>query len=238
MNTTTLLPGEESPYGVLIAPQLNAPFHQHIFAARLIMNVDGPENSVYEVNTASKPAGPDNRYGNAFDVQETLLATGKKAQRRINSNSARYWKVVNPSQKNRMGKPVAYRLIPGENCPPFVRPDANIMRMRRAGFAANHVWVTPYKQEEHFPAGDYANQHPTGDGLHRWTVADRNVTNTRVVVWYVFSHNHIPRMEDWPVMPVAHICFYLKPDGFFERNPALDAPNPPNMHAGGEEDYN
>ena len=28
-------------FGVEIAPQLNAPFHQHIFAARLDMSVDG-----------------------------------------------------------------------------------------------------------------------------------------------------------------------------------------------------
>jgi primary-amine oxidase len=35
---------------------------------------------------------------------------------------------------------------------------------------------------------------------------------------------HVPRPEDWPVMPVASIGFALRPDGFFARNPALDVP--------------
>jgi primary-amine oxidase len=222
MNTTTLAPGEKPEYGVEIAPRLNAPFHQHIFAARLVASVDGPNNSVYEVNSASMPAGPGNPYGNAFKAEETLLGTEKQAQRRVNASSARFWRIVNPSRKNRLGQPVGYRLMPGENCPPLVQPDAAVMR--RAGFTANHLWVTPYQPRERYAAGDYPNQHPTGDGLSRWTSADRNVEDTELVVWYVFAANHVPRPEDWPVMPVASIGFHLKPDGFFERSPAMDVP--------------
>ena len=44
------------------------------------------------------------------------------------------------------------------------------------------------------------------------------------MVWYTFGHHHVPRPEDWPVMPVATAGFKLKPVGFFERNPALDVP--------------
>jgi len=36
--------------------------------------------------------------------------------------------------------------------------------------------------------------------------------------------HHIPRPEDWPVMPAEYIGFSLKPAGFFDRNPALDVP--------------
>jgi primary-amine oxidase len=224
MNTTALAPGQKPQYGVEVAPRLNAPFHQHIFAARLDMNVDGPNNSVYEVNTVSLPRGTKNPHGNAFRAEETLFSTEKQAQRRVNASSARFWRIVNPNRKNRMGRPVGYRLVPGENCPPFVQPDTAVMR--RAGFASNHLWVTPYDPQERFPAGDYPNQHPTGDGLPRWTAANREIENTEVVVWYVFGHNHVPRLEDWPVMPVASIGFHLKPDGFFHRNPALDVPPP------------
>ena len=38
------------------------------------------------------------------------------------------------------------------------------------------------------------------------------------------NHHHVPRPEDWPVMPVAKIGFVLKPWGFFDRNPGLDVP--------------
>ena len=43
MNTTALAPGETPRFGIEIAPRLNAPFHQHIFAARLDMSVDGDD---------------------------------------------------------------------------------------------------------------------------------------------------------------------------------------------------
>jgi primary-amine oxidase len=224
MNTTALAPGETSPYGMEVAPQLNAPFHQHIFAARLVPSVDGPNNSVVEVNSVGVPTGPSNPHGNAFVAEETLFTTEKEAQRRVNSSTARFWRVVNPSKKNRLGRPVGYRLVPGENCPPFVQPDAAVMR--RAGFTANHVWVTPYSPQERYAAGEYPNQHPTGDGLPHWTKANRKVDDTEIALWYVFAHNHVPRPEDWPVMPVSMLGFQFRPDGFFERSPAMDVPPP------------
>jgi primary-amine oxidase len=225
MNTTALAPGETSKYGMEVAPQLNAPFHQHIFAARLVPSVDGPNNSVVEVNSLGVPTSASNPHGNAFVAEETLFTTEKEAQRRVNSASARFWRVVNPSKKNRLGRPVGYRLVPGENCPPFAQPDAPIMR--RAGFTANNVWVTPYNPQERYAAGEYPNQHPTGDGLPNWTKANRKVDDTEIALWYVFGHNHVPRPEDWPVMPVAMLGFQFRPDGFFERSPAMDVPPPP-----------
>lgn len=222
MHTTTAAPGEKPAFGTLVAPQLNAPFHQHIFAARLDMAVDGDQNSIYEVNTVSLPAGQDNPFGNAFRPEQTLLTKESEAKRSVNGASARYWRIVNPHKKNRLGEPVSYRLIPGENSPRFVRPEAAVMR--RAGFIAHQLWVTPYDPKEHYAAGDYPNQHPSGDGLPKYTAADRKLVDTDLVVWYVFGHNHVPRLEDWPVMPVASLGFQLKPDGFFERNPALDLP--------------
>jgi primary-amine oxidase len=225
MNTTALAPGETSAYGMEVAPQLNAPFHQHIFAARLVPTVDGANNSVMEVNTVSVPAGASNPHGNAFVAEETVFTTEKEAQRRVNSATARFWRVVNPNKKNRLGRPVGYRLVPGENCPPFAQPDAPIMR--RAGFTTNHVWVTPYNPQERFAAGEYPNQHPSGDGLPNWTKANRKVDNTEIALWYVFAHNHVPRPEDWPVMPVAMLGFQFRPDGFFERSAAMDVPPPP-----------
>jgi primary-amine oxidase len=224
MNTTALPPGEQPRYGVEVAPRLNAPCHQHIFAARLVTCVDGPNNSVYEVNSVGIPRGGSNPHGNAFVAEETLLATEAEAQRRVNSATARFWRVVNPDKKNRLGRPVGYRLVPGENCPPLVQPDAAVMR--RAGFTSNHLWVTPYDPRERYAAGEYPNQHPTGDGLPYWTKTNRSVDNTELSLWYVFAHNHVPRPEDWPVMPVAMLGFQFRPDGFFARSPAMDVPPP------------
>ena len=51
-----------------------------------------------------------------------------------------------------------------------------------------------------------------------------------MVLWYTFGAHHVPRPEDWPVMPVVKIGFTLRPRGFFDRSPALDVPPPMNEH--------
>ena len=89
-----------------------------------------------------------------------------------------------------------------------------------------HLWVTPFAADERYPAGDYPFQHPGMAGLPAWTGADRATADTDVVLWYVFGTNHIPRPEDWPVMPVERAGFHLKPVGFFDHSPALDVPAP------------
>jgi primary-amine oxidase len=88
----------------------------------------------------------------------------------------------------------------------------------------HHVWVTPYAENENFAAGDFPNQSLADHGLSTWVEADRPIEDTDVVLWYTFGHTHIPRPEDYPVMPANYIGFLLKPIGFFDRNPANDLP--------------
>ena len=95
--------------------------------------------------------------------------------------------------------------------------------------------MTPYQPTERYAAGDYPWQNPGPDGLPRWTQGDRSIDNTDVVVWYVVGAHHVPRVEEWPVMPVTKVGFHLVPDGFFDGNPALDLPRPdPECHERGE----
>lgn len=219
-------------YGTVVAPELNALNHQHFFCMRLDFDLDGTANSIYEVNTKAEPVGPDNPYGNAFYAESTLLKTEQEAQRVIDPLTARYWKVINPTVQNRLGQSVGFKLAPGDNVLPFAHPDSPILK--RAGFMTKHLWVTPYEADERYPAGDYPNQHAGGEGLPKWTQANRSIENTDVVVWYTFGHHHIPRPEDFPVMPVAYSGFMLKPAGFFDANPALDVPpNPHQCHGRG-----
>jgi primary-amine oxidase len=94
----------------------------------------------------------------------------------------------------------------------------------RAGFLDAPLWVTPQVDSERWSAGDYPNQSRGGDGLARWTRAGRSVLDTDVVLWYTVGVTHLPRPEDWPVMPVQSAGFSLVPVGFFNRNPALGPP--------------
>ena len=229
LNNSAVPPGHVPEHGTLIAPQLAAHIHQHFFNVRMDMAVDGRNNSVYEVNSYACPADENNPYHNAFYAEKTQLKTESEAQRNIDPYSARYWLIANESETNYLGQKTSYKLMPGENVLPFAHDDASVIK--RAGFMTKHLWVTPYDPAEMDAAGDYPNQHPGGAGLPAYTKANRSLDNTDLVVWYTFGHHHVPRPEDWPVMPVMYTGFSLKPVSFFDRNPALDVP--PSNHGNG-----
>jgi primary-amine oxidase len=214
-------PGEVPEFAGLVAPGVAGPNHQHLFSARLDLDVDGPVNSVYEIEAERVPTGPENPWGNAFRQRATRVDTELAAQRDVDPSVSRAWKVVNPAVTNHVGQPVGYKLVPTMSTPTMLAaPDSSVGR--RAGFARHNLWVTPYASEERRAAGDYPNQHTGGDGLPRWTAADRSLVETDVVLWYTFGITHFVRPEDFPVMPVEYTGFLLSPVGFFDRNPALD----------------
>jgi primary-amine oxidase len=216
---TSAQPG---PYATEVAPGLGAPVHQHLFSARLDMQVDGQANAVEEVDVHGLPMGPDNPYGNAIGHTVTRLTRESQAARVNDATRGRTWRVINPGSPNRYGQPVAYTLYPEPAPVLLADPDAPLTK--RAGFATSHLWVTRYDHAERYPAGDYVNQSPGGAGLPAWTAADRDIDGQDIVVWHTFGPTHTPRPEDWPVMPVARCGFMLKPTGFFPRNPTLDVP--------------
>jgi primary-amine oxidase len=136
--------------------------------------------------------------------------------------SGRFWRITNPTKTNDLGKPTAYRLMPGGNAWALHHPDSPIRK--RMEFATKHLWVTPVRKDEMYAGGAYPWQNAGPDGLPKWTQADRTIEDHDIAVWYVFGAHHVPRVEEWPVMPVDKIGFWLKPDGFFDGNPALDLP--------------
>ncbi len=213
---------DKSSYGIVVAPGIESHVHQHVFSYRFDMAVDGDLNSVKEVNFKAAPMDSRNPYGNAILTDETVLKSESLAQRKINIDSSRYWKVINPSVTNAHGQPTAYKLVPGANAMPFQHPDSPVGK--RAGFMYQHLWVTRYEANELYPAGWFPNQHPGGDGLPKWVQADRALDNEDIVVWYTLNYHHLPRPEDWPVQPVVYAGFHWMPLGFFDENPAMDVP--------------
>jgi primary-amine oxidase len=225
---TSAYPGEGYPYASQLAPGLGAPYHQHLFSARLDMALDGATNTVEELDFARVPMGPDNPRGNAFTQRRTTLRRESEAQRMADQSAGRIWHISNPNSRNRLGRPVAYALHPEGQ--PVLLADPGSSIHRRATFATKHLWVTAYDPAERYAAGDFVNQHEGGAGLPRYAAADRDVEGTDIVVWHTFGLTHVPRPEDWPIMPVDHTGFTLKPVGFFDRNPTLDVPANASAH--------
>jgi primary-amine oxidase len=218
----TAAPGSRPANGTLVDQGIYAPFHQHFIVARLDLDVDGPDNTVYA--SESRPARPsgDDPYALGLTVASTPLRTETEGKQDYDWATQRSWKVVNDNVKNGLGTAVGYKLVPSAALPPLLDPASPAFQ--RAHAIGHTLWVTPYREDERWPCGDFPVQAARDTGLPVWTEADRPIENTDVVLWYVFGIHHITRPEDWPVMPVDVVSFWLKPFGFFDRNPALDVP--------------
>ena len=209
-------------YSTQLLPGVYGHIHQHIFCAKLDMAVDGPDNTVVEVDTFCDPPGPDNPHNNAFHAVETPLLTEKAARRRAQTETNRFWKIVNSKTRSRFGLQRGYR-FGASSMITHMGPEGSQMALR-GGFAAHHLWVTPTSKSECWPAGDYVNQSEPGEGLPKWTEADRPVSGVPITVWHTFGLHHVVRPEDFPVQSVISCGFMLHPDAFFDHNPVLDVP--------------
>jgi primary-amine oxidase len=222
MVTTPLAPGQPNPNGTLVDERTYAPFHQHFLVARLDLDVDGTDNTAYMTESYAEPIGPDNPYGLSLVVRNVALRTEAEGRQDVDFATQRAWKVMNTNVVNGLGTHPSYKLVPGGAIPPMFDPRSPVLQ--RANVIGHTLWVTPNHPDERWPAGEFVNQSATDTGLGQWTKADRSIENTDIVLWYVFGIHHITRPEDWPVMPVDVVSFWLKPYGFFDRNPALDVP--------------
>jgi primary-amine oxidase len=220
--------GEPYPYASHVSPGLGAPVHQHLFSARLDLDVDGTANAVDEVDAVRLPVSETNPYGNAFTSRRTRLTSEATAARLTDASVARTWHVVSTERTNALGGPTGY-VLHAQDTPTLLAADDSPIA-RRAAFATRHVWVTRFADDERYAAGTHVNQHAGMIGLPEWQAQDRPLVGEDVVVWTTFGLTHFPRPEDWPVMPVDHARFMLKPYGFFDRNPTLDVPASPAAH--------
>ena len=222
MVTTHFPEGEQPPYGTLVDERTYAPFHQHFIVARLDLDIDGERNTVQMTESEALPVGPDNPDGLALVQRSVPLRTEQDGMQDYDWHTQRAWKVVNEAQTNGLGTPVGYKLVPTGCFPAMIDPSSAVFR--RAQAIGHNLWVTPYAPDERWPCGEFPVQSEEDSGLPAWTAANRSIEDTDVVLWYVFGIHHVTRPEEWPVMAVDKVSFWLKPVGFFDRNPALDVP--------------
>ena len=225
----TAAAGSRPANGTLVDAGLYAPFHQHFIVARLDLDIDGTANTVYATQSQAAVPGGDDPYGLGLTVTSTPLRTEAEGKQDYDWATQRAWEIVNDNVANGLGTPVGYKLVPSAAFPALLDPASPAFK--RAQVIGHTLWVTPYQPDERWPCGDFPVQAATDTGLPAWTAADRPIENTDVVLWYVFGLHHVTRPEDWPVMPADVVSFWLKPFGFFDRNPGLDVP-PGEHHQG------
>lgn len=212
-------------YGQLVAKNVLGINHDHFFSFRLDLDVDGPNNSfmVHRLVQKELPAGEPRK--SIWVAESSIAGKERDAMMDIHLEKPSMWIFVNPSVKGPLGHPTGYEIMPGVTAASLLSPEDGVQKV--GAFSAHQLWVTPYKADELYAAGTYPNSSKGDDGLTTWTRENRSIENTDIVAWYTLGFHHVPREEDWPVMPVMWHDFVIRPFDFFSNNPALDLPKQP-----------
>jgi len=148
LNTYAMNPGEDTHgWGTEVYPGVNAHNHQHLFCMRIDPNIDGPQNTVFQVDARAAPGevgSAENKYGNAFYAHKTKFTTPKESMSDYDGSSSRTWEMANTNRINAYShKPASYKLVSREV--PTLLPKAGGLVWKRAGFARHAVHVTKCK---------------------------------------------------------------------------------------------
>jgi primary-amine oxidase len=212
---------KDTATGMLVAPNLVAINHDHFQSVRLDVDIDGSANTLLRQKLVPQPAAGDTGRRSLWTVtEEAVGAEGPVAAGE--HDGAEVWHIVNPNLHNRLGQAPGYELRPGHSATSLLAPDD--FPQRRAAFSAAPLWVTAYDPKELYAAGLYPNQSRGGGGLPAYAARRRPVENADIVLWVTLGFHHLPRPEDWPVLPTMWHSVALVPYGFFDHNPSAQAP--------------
>ncbi len=216
------VPGTTVPWGTNVGPGVMAPYHQHLFSFRMDPAIDGYKNTViYQDSVPMVEDAQTNPYLVGYTTDETVIKKSGTADTAVDKN--RVFKIRNDSKINEITyKPMSYKLMAAPAQMMLASPRS--FGQKRAMFGTKPIWVTKYRDDELFAAGEFTNQSKNSEGVETWAARNENVEDEDLVLWHTFGLTHNPRIEDFPVMPMERVSVMLKPDGFFTKNPALDVP--------------
>ncbi len=209
-------------YGQFVAEHTIGVNHDHYFSFRLDMDVDGQKNSFMADRLVKKTLASDPMRKSIWVVQPSVAHCEKDAVMDIHLDSPAMWLFMNPNVHGPLGYPTGYEIMAGSTAKSLM--SAEDLPQKVGGFSEHQFWVTPYDPNQRYAAGTYPTSSNGTDGLPVWTEANRSIENTDLVGWYTLGFHHMPRIEDWPVMPTMWHEFEIRPFNFFTANPVLDLP--------------
>lgn len=217
--TATSSDKPKDEYGHFVAENTVGVNHDHFLSFRLDLDVDGQDNT-FMAGRLKQRQLPASTHRKSIWVLEPFMArTERDAMMDIHLDKPSMWMFVNPKARGPLGYPTAYEIMPGTTAASLLDPEDGPQRV--GAFSAHQLWVTPYRPDELYASGLYPTASKGGDGLAVWTQANRPIEDTDIVAWYTMGFHHVPRAEDWPVMPVMWHDFVIRPFDFFPQNPVL-----------------
>ena len=221
LSTQPIDEGVEVPFGTVVHPGVLAVHHQHIFSLRVDPMLDGYDNRLVYDEAFPMGRSDGNPHGTGYYVKESVVEKSGGYDIAVDNNQT--FKIQNVQVRNPVnGKPVAYKI----QAPPFqkILSDKDSFNYKRAEFSDKNIYVVKHRDGELYAGGTYTNQSRGGTGVRSWAQRNETVKDTDIVVYIQAGINHVPRIEDFPVMPCEILKIHLKPVNFFDKNPAIDVP--------------
>jgi primary-amine oxidase len=210
----------DTMFGTLISPNLVAPNHDHYFNFRLDFDIEGEANSFQKSRLVPYNATEDVPRKSFWKVEKETVTNEMAARTKVNPMTPSSFYFVNTNEESSLGHNPAYQLIPGGSYA-YSQMLSEDVPVARNAYIENPLWVTPYDPNQIYAGGEYAVKSNGTDTLKTWTEEDRSIDNEDIVAWYTVGFHHVPRMEDWPVMPTHWAEFQIRPFNFFGYNPAI-----------------
>lgn len=217
--------GKPLEFGHLVAPGLDGVDHDHFFSFRLDLDVDGTKNSFMQDKLVQYKLPATTGRKTIWAMQPNMLATESEAKLNTSIEHPEMWRFANMEEKNSLGYPTSFEIMPGETGISLLAPDD--WPQMRGGYSSHNLWVTPYDPNEMYAAGLYVTGSKATDGLPVWTKKNRSIMDTDIVAWYTMGFHHVPRPEDWPQMPTMWHDVTLRPFDFYNVNPLMNLPMKP-----------
>lgn len=211
-------PGADDRYGRFVDQNVLAVNHSHYFSFRFDLDVDGPANRFVK-DQLRREALPEDARRDAVWVVDSQIAETEEAGKIVMRRSApAMLRFAHAEKTNTHGYSTSYRLALGPSARTLLEED-DVTR-ERAGFISHDLWVTPHAENERYAAGEFTTLATPGeDGLPTWTADNRSILDRDIVAWATVGMHHVPRAEDWPVMPTLQHHIALRPFNFFNSNP-------------------
>ncbi|XKH61571.1 hypothetical protein LG290_07625 [Halomonas sediminis] len=217
---------QDTTHGTLIAPNLVAPNHDHFFNFRFDFDIDGQENTFMRTGIVPATVEDDAIRRSMWTTEMSVPETEKEAQYRVNPNTPAMYHVTNTNKESGLGHNPGYMILPNNSVAYSPLDVVNDAPAIRNAYIDKTFWVTPYDKAQRYAGGEYAFQSTGEDTLPKWAEEGRSVKDKDIVVWYTMGFHHIPRMEDWPVMPTMWKGTILSPFNFFDHNPSITVRTP------------
>ena len=123
MVTTPLARGQPHPNGTLVDERTYAPFHQHFLVARLDMDVDGSDNTVFMSESLRRADGARQPVRPVAGARATSrCAPRARASRTSTSRPSGRGRSSTPTSSTASAPIPSYKLVPGGAIPPMFDP--------------------------------------------------------------------------------------------------------------------